>query len=144
MKTLKFLILALGLIIAQGAVAVTLPSTSYSPYSIGGVYEAEPSGQMVTLPSSAFSSLGEGEPTWCANQTPGTTACSDCCSEAVIACYSSGEEESVCDANNLECTRYCDGHSLPLDAPLWFVVMSVVILSVAKNLVRRYRTVSES
>ena len=129
MKTLKFLILALGLIAAQGAVAVTLPSTSYNPYSGGGSsYEAEPSGQLITLPSSSFRSLGAGEPVWCSDQTPGTTACSDCCYEAVIACYSGGGEESECDANNLECTRYCDGHSLPLDAPLWALILLFVIL----------------
>lgn len=141
MKKLKFIISVMAALAAQWAVAVTLPSSSYTPYG-GSDASYEAGAYYVTLPSSSFIGLGTSE--WCSAETPGTEACENCCSEAVTSCYSSGEEEAECDRLNLECTRYCDGASLPLDAPLWFMVMSVVILSVAKNLVRRYRTVSES
>ena len=141
MRKLKFIISVMAALAAQWAVAVTLPSSSYSPYS-GSDASYDGAVYSVTLPKSSFNALGTSE--WCSSETPGTDACENCCTDNVVACYGSGEEEAECDRLNLECTRYCDGGSLPLDAPLWFMLVGAVILSAAKNLVRRYSTVSES
>ncbi|MBO6034353.1 MAG: hypothetical protein J6P34_00690 [Paludibacteraceae bacterium] len=145
MKRLKFLIVVLGVFAAQGVMAVTLPTTSYTEYSSPVSYEVSgtsPGG--IVLPSTSFQQLGSIPYDECTAKTS-FQECEQCCSQKVRDCYTdpSIPDKSECNTLSLNCNNDC-GRSLPLDAPLWFMVMSVVILSVAKNLVRRYRTVSES
>lgn len=140
MKRLKFLIVALGVFAAQGVFAVTLPSTSYYPHSSMDSYSSETAGTDFSIMRGDYLSLGAGEsPDVCATATPGVPSgygtCEDCCDN-----YFPDD-----DSTYLQCVNACEqGASLPLDAPLWFMLVIAVILSAAKNLVRRYSTASES
>ncbi len=118
MKILKFLIVALSIVAVQCAWAVTLPSTSYTPHSGGDGFSSQSvygSGSLIT---GTFSALGDTDTGVCATETPDVpasgTSCEDCC-----------ESQSFADddALYLECVNKCEqGASLPLDAPLWFML----------------------
>ena len=64
-------------------------------------------------------------------------ACQNCVATDLNQCYSacSGDGDCMdwCDEMNYKYQGDC-GRSLPLDAPLWFLLVGVVILSAAKNL----------
>ena len=145
MKQLKFLIIALGLTIAQGVLAVTLPSTSYQPYNVATDYEAEGFSVGNIKSNMNFSALAEGG-SWgdeCAGAgSQEILACQNCCLEKFYTCCPGGacddDEYNECKQLQRDCANDC-GRSLPLDAPLWFMLLSVFILSVAKHLVVRMR-----
>ena len=144
MKRLKFLIVALGAFAAQGVFAVTLPSTSYNDHSSYVTVTDEYSVGGTLTQSGSFMQLGAISYDDCTSM-PTFQGCEQCCKQKVFDCYSdpSITDKSECNTLSQNCNNDC-GRSLPLDAPLWFLLVGVVILSVAKNLVRRYSTVSES
>lgn len=146
MKNLRILIvLVLSVVASQVVLAVTLPGTSYTPYTSGGEgYSATENivGSGSLIKGTYLEQLGETDYSECTSM-PTFAACEQCCSNLVIQCYESGKSPSECESLSSSCNNSC-GRSLPLDAPLWFILMSVVILSVAKNLIRRHREVSES
>lgn len=120
MKRLKFLIVALGLFIAQGIYAVTLPSSSYNPYSSGnsGVGETSSVYSDGSVITGSYLQLGDGDyETTCQGDGNGRTldgskSCSECCMAFGKAIYD-------------ECHTYCmSGQEplTPLDAPLWFML----------------------
>ena len=128
MKTLKFLILALGLLAAQGVLAVQLPKTSYSEYYLPSGSEEISiygSGSKIT---GNFAALGagetseyskcEGDGNGYAKIGDGNTTCSACCADLI-------EIKSPADFDRREaCVTYCQaGPPLPLDAPLWFMLL---------------------
>ena len=148
MKQLRFLIIALGLTMAQVVLAVTLPSTSYQPYSVDTNYEGLGINVGTVNNSMTFSALGDGG-SWgdeCARESShDILACQNCCADKFLSCCPGGEceedEYNECKKLQLSCANDC-GRSLPLDAPLWFVILSIVMLSVAKHLaVRMYQTI---
>lgn len=139
MKRFRFLIVALGLFAVQGVFAVTLPSTSYSPYSSSSSYSEVQIYGSGTVITGSFNELGtatdvcttEGEP----GVPPEEGTCEECCSK-----YFGAKDP----AGNLACVSSCEqGASLPLDAPLWFMLALAaafaVMLSVAKHLAIRER-----
>lgn len=145
MKELKKLIILFAAILAaEGALAVTLPSTSYMPSSVGSeAYGGgESAGELFSV--STFNILG----TWgedCSAGTKDLNLCQDCCNEKAYGskgCCPNGEcsaeRRAECDDLYNTCANDC-GRSLPLDAPLWFVILSIVMLSVAKHLAVRMR-----
>ena len=134
MKKLKFLIVVLGLVAAQGVMAVTLPGSSYSPYTTEEQYNPQsvvPSG--VRMTSGGLVSLGDYDDvyTWtdhCATDYPGPEnimACQNCVATDLSQCYTacSGDSDCMdwCDEMNYKYQGDC-GRSLPLDAPMWFVL----------------------
>ncbi len=133
MKILKFLIVALSIVAVQCAWAVTLPSTSYYPHSSTDSYSSGASGTDFSIMSGSYLSLGDGESyDVCATKTPGVPSgygtCEDCCEN-----YFPDD-----DSTYLQCVNACEqGASLPLDAPLWFMLLlpaAFVILSKANGL----------
>lgn len=145
MKELKKLIILFAAILAaEGVLAVTLPSTSYMPSSVGS--EAYGGGESAgeLFSTATFSILG----TWgedCSAGTKDLNLCQDCCNEKAYGskgCCPNGEcsaeRRAECDDLYNTCANDC-GRSLPLDAPLWFMLMCAVMLSVAKYLVMRMR-----
>lgn len=134
------LVLAVAALCSSAAMmAVTLPSTSYTPYSSDETSYYGVEGSFVTLSGSSFQSLGAS--VWCTDETPGTSACEDCCYDAVIACYSScsGDDCSECDTNNKSCRGYCNGASLPLDGGLGLLLALSALGAVLKPLLWRKR-----
>ena len=95
-RVLKFLILSLGLVFAQGVMAVTLPSQSYNPYVIPSVGEDNANydpviGSGVMMPGQSFSTLREGEGSWgtqCVQtSSKDLTTCQNCCASMLyIVC----------------------------------------------------------
>lgn len=138
MKRFKFLIVVLGLIATQGVFAVTLPTTSYTEYTspTGGYDDNSISG--VGLPSSPFMQLGTISYDECTSMAT-FQLCEQCCSNKVRDCYSDPTvtDKSECNTLSSECNNGC-GRSLPLDAPLWFMLAlaalgAVVTLSVVQR-----------
>lgn len=129
MMKLKFLIFVLGLFMVQGVLAVQLPSTSFNPYvTSGGAYDSQSSDEVgigtVGYPSRAFLMLGSADFD-CSSKYDTFSECVDCCSKAVSDCYKDcggdADCKEECNASNLECANDC-GRSLPLDAPLWYML----------------------
>ncbi len=140
MRNLKFLILVMGLLAAHGIMAVTLPGTSYTPtYFDTDSYEPSVSSPYgVTLPSSSFLGLGAASDE--CTQKSSFSECESCCGEEEDKCFQKCAEDDDacferCKAATSECKNAC-GRSLPLDAPLWCLLLPIVILSAAKNLFR--------
>lgn len=158
MKRLKFLIVVLGLFAVHGAVAVTLPSTSYSPSDMNGEYnnDAILYNNVDSRISGSFIALRAADETSCQTDDPGVpksgSSCEDCCKTAsgvegcVDTCMAQeGADIDECQNSCNESTGYktcvngCEqGASLPLDAPLWFMLAlaalgTVVTLSVVQR-----------
>ncbi len=138
---LKMVLVIAALASSAAVMAVTLPSTSYTPFSSSEPsYQGISSGTSVTLPETSFQSLGAS--TWCTDQEQGTAACENCCYEAVIACYSScsGSDCDECDTNNKACRGYCNGASLPLDGGLGFLLILSAIGAAVRPLISRKKS----
>ena len=143
MKRLKFLIVVFGLIAAQGVFAVTLPSTSYTPYSGSDAFSSESAGGGLTMVKGAFDELGTVDPAAsgkCVGASPGVPSSGATCSDCCITYYNCGSSSDPdCGSNFLSCINGCEqGPSLPLDAPLWFMLAlaalgTVVTLSVVQR-----------
>lgn len=138
---LKFLILCLGLVVAQGAMAVVLPSQSYVPDpSDYMVYYTDENGA-VTVIGSAFAMLGDATAgpieTYC-KTTYSTVAqkamCTQCCSD---------KEEEACKQDPANCASTyevdadscratCSSYSLPLDCNIYFILALAVAFGAAK------------
>lgn len=110
------------------AVAVQLPSSSYTPYSSGEYDSAYGDGSSTTNSSGSFLQLGTADDTWCRSFDPQTQQkmCEDCCVDEYNSCMALVAQglvtEQDCNDSSLSCGRYCDGASLPLDAPLWYML----------------------
>lgn len=142
MKRLKFLIVALGLIAAQGMFAVTLPTTSYKPASYV-TDDNVSSGMNGNLFSGSFLRLGSGEiETACLEEFPPETdptgvACSQCCSDTYASVCPSGSCADY-DQDFEDCKTACVARSVPLDAPLWFM-LALAALGAAFSVALRKR-----
>ena len=140
MKSLKFLIMFLGVLIAQGVMAVTLPSTSYTPYYQASGEESSSiysSGSTIT---GNFLRLGDdgGDYSDCTGDGNGYTAdgsqtCAQCCAGLIPA----GSSEDWME-QRAACVAYCEpGPALPLDAPLWFMLLIAVLSVTLRAYARR-------
>lgn len=141
----KFIRLKMVLVIAALAssaaiMAVTLPSTSYTPFSSSEPsYQGISSGTFVKLPETSFQSLGASD--WCTKETPGTESCEACCVDELRACLArAGEDPTLqaeCATSNDACMTYCDGRSLPLDGGLGIMLILSVIGAAVRPLMCR-------
>lgn len=139
MKRLKILILALGLIMAQGALAVTLPTTSYSPYSTSEITYDGMDATGVQFSSMKFSALGSSE--WgdaCVAESGGVgniSACQSCCERKFYECCPNGEcedeEYEQCKQLSRDCNNEC-GRSLPLDGGEWVLLTLLAMAMVGR------------
>lgn len=131
--------MALGLmfLMIQSAVAVTLPTTSYTP-SYASEEFGTGSGVVFgsgTIVTGSYRSLGAIDPDVCTGSAPGIpksgTSCSNCCSTAaglescIDACVNNGGDPDECEESCGASTGYdscvssCNaGPSLPLDGGL--------------------------
>ena len=133
MKQLRFLIIALGLTMAQVVLAVTLPSTSYQPYSVDTNYEGLGINVGTVNNSMTFSALGDGG-SWgdeCARESShDILACQNCCVDKFSSCCPGGEceedEYNECKKLQLSCANDC-GRSLPLNGGEWVLILMVVL-----------------
>ncbi len=122
MKKIKLLILVFGLFAAQVALAVQLPSTSYSSSSVSvdnsGIFTT-PSGITVT---GTFSSLGAG-----------SQECDAACQAAFADCMEKGSGFDTCAAAQETCMKECQGDDdtplgpAPIDGGLWILLTLAVI-----------------
>lgn len=131
MKNLKFLIMVCGIMIAQGVLAVTLPTSSYTPHSSGDSYSSESVYGGGSLIAGSFNTLGT-EVDVCASATPGVPSgygtCEDCCDH-----YFPDDESSY-----LQCVNACEqGPSLPLDGGLSILLVLSVLGGALKPLLSR-------
>lgn len=128
MKKLKLLILAYGLLAAQVAVAVTLPTTSYSGTSsqVGtdGVFTST-SGSMIT---GSFNALGAG-----------TAECDAACQAAFNTCMSGGGDLETCGEAQTTCMKECQGDDdtplgpdSPIEGGLWILLAMAVVTCIVK------------
>jgi len=140
MKKLKLMALGLMFLMIQNAVAVTLPSTSYTPYAGGGSESSEvvfSSGSMI---SGSYSSLGTVDPGVCTTSEPSVPAyesnCSDCCDIHVLG-PCEDEKGTNCDELNVTCINSCmQGGSLPLDGGL-SILLALALGSGAVRVLRK-------
>lgn len=139
MKRLKYLIFALGLVMAHGAWAVTLPSTSYTPYSASEItYDGMESTGSQFSPM-RFSALGSSE--WgdaCVAEAGGVgniSACQSCCERKFNECCPNGEcedeEYEQCKQLSRDCNNEC-GRSLPLDGGEWVLILLAAIAMIGE------------
>ncbi len=137
MKKLKFLILTLGLIAAQGMLAVTLPSTSYSEY--GGVSSNDEyqiyTGTSIT---GRFYALGDGDGGvyGCKNYAD-KGSCSDCCDGKL-------NEDTATDEDYRKCADECRGQDidpLPIEGGLW-ILLTLAIMSGILNIMLKMRKIN--
>lgn len=141
MGNFKFLILALGLAVAQGSMAVTLPATSYvddpSDYV---VYGTDENGNAVVV-SAAFLMLGSDKGAiedYCTT-TYGSVAtkalCTQCCSDKLEeACKQDPANCSLYEADADKCTAACASYSLPLEGGMYILLALAVAFGAAKAL----------
>ena len=137
MKRLKFLIVALGVFAAQGVFAVTLPSTSYNDHSSYVTVTDEYSVGGTLTQSGSFMQLGAIPYDDCtAIQT--FQGCEQCCQQKVLECYQNPSipDKSECNTLSQNCNNDC-GRSLPLDAPLWFLLVIAVLSVTLRAYARR-------
>lgn len=141
-KVLKFLILCLGLVAAQGVMAVTLPNQSYEPYAIDpkmadeSIYVSS-TGYGVSMPSESYSSLRAGESSgWgdkCVQSSSrDITTCQNCCAGML---YAVCPNPSTCSEEYVnmyhDCANEC-GRSLPLDCNIYLILALAVAFGAAK------------
>ncbi|MCQ2360145.1 MAG: hypothetical protein MJ009_01515 [Paludibacteraceae bacterium] len=144
----KLLFIGIVVLMVQSLGAVTLPSTSYSPYSASSPSDdgyAIGGGTMVTA---SYSSLGAADD--CSDdkhaQAAGYKGCADCCVSKYLdttcygKCMAQGGDPDSCAAECAgpeakACTDACEGASLPLDGGLSILL----ILSVAGGAVKLLR-----
>lgn len=142
MKRLKFLIVAVAAFAAHGVWAVTLPTTSYTQYNSDESYSSEFIGGGLSTVKGVYQELGTVDPEAaesCKGSSPGVpktgATCADCCM-AAYNCGSSSDPD--CGRNYLSCINGCEqGASLPLDAPLWFMLVIAVLSVTLRAYARR-------
>lgn len=134
MKNLKSLMVAVAAIIAQGVMAVTLPSTSYTPYGGDNEYVYESTETSGSMYEEHYYALGEGAYEECTSKD--FAGCTSCCGDLVLACYQSGKGMAECEKISTDCNNEC-GRSLPLSAPLWFALLLPLVAGALKPLLRR-------
>ncbi len=124
----------------QSLGAVTLPSTSYSPYAGGSASSSSEqslltSGTMVT---GSYSVLSEGDDPY-THVCDGQTDCENCCRDnAFLACIVAGGDPDECGAANTKCENSCEGGgSLPLDGGLSILLILSIAGGAAKLLRNR-------
>ena len=145
----KLLFIGIVALMVQSLGAVTLPSSSYSPYSGGGSESSEVvfgSGSMVT---GSFSSLGGGMPSGyqeqfdaCVSTYPeqGSVERMSCCesvsTDCANACGSDYECIVACGSANKSCV---EAGSLPLDGGL-SILLILSLAGGAAKLLRNKRS----
>ncbi|MCQ2369027.1 MAG: hypothetical protein MJ007_00930 [Paludibacteraceae bacterium] len=141
----KLLFLGIVVLMVESLGAVTLPSTSYSPYSASTPSDGSFTTTGGTMVTGSFSTLGAGE---CPPKT--TIDCGSCCEAATWSAYSSciesqcgGLSPDECEAKCTEesgynaCMKDCETDpSLPLDGGLSILL----ILSLAGGILRSKST----
>ncbi len=137
MKRLKFLIVVVAAFAAHGVWAVTLPTTSYNEYSSYVTTTEEYSVGGVSLPSSSFLQLGAIPYDDCTAMST-FQACEQCCKQKAIDCYNDPyiPDKSECNTLSGDCNDGC-GRSLPLDAPLWFMLVIAALSVTLRACARR-------
>lgn len=138
---LKFLILSLGLVVAQGVMAVTLPSQSYNLYVIPSVGEDNANydpviGSGVMMPAQSFSTLRAGEADWGSTCVQSSSrdiqTCQNCCASML---YMVCPNPSTCSEEYLNlyhnCANEC-GRSLPLEGGMYILFALAVAFGAAK------------
>ncbi|MCQ2336383.1 MAG: hypothetical protein MJ010_04285 [Paludibacteraceae bacterium] len=133
----KLLFLGIVVLMVESLGAVTLPSTSYSPYSASPTSDGSFTTTGGTMVTGSYSTLRSGE---CPYGT--TEDCETCCYNALgIAECEAGCETQACvdqcyiDLGYKSCVDECIGRSMPLDGGLSILL----ILSVAGGAVKLLR-----
>lgn len=141
-KVLKFLILSLGLAVAQGAVAVVLPNQSYVPSAAEYFDYASDSDGNVRIVGVVYSRLGDGDAgiieSTCTKLHPDTddsqkALCTQCCSdkeEEYVTADPDNRETYEADAKS--CRAACAAYSLPLDGGIYLIFALAVAFGAAK------------
>ena len=139
-RVLKFLIFSLGLVFAQGVMAVTLPSQSYVPDPNMYLVTATNAAGEAKVVGTTFAKLGEsasGPIEQYCTTTYSTVAqkaqCTQCCSSKL---------EQLCEQDPANCTTYeadadsclatCSSYSLPLDGGFYLILALAVAFGAAK------------
>ncbi len=129
----------------QSLGAVTLPSTSYSPYSTSAPSDdgfITAGGTMVTGSYSTLGSNGEWDAE-CTSKIVGTDKmpCVECCIDMANNCVAECDGDiaclRACASNNESCSKACDAHSLPLDGGLSILLILSLAGGAAKLLRNR-------
>lgn len=136
MDKIKFLIvLFVATMVAQGVMAVTLPSTSYSPYVDDCSYSSDVVVGTGTSITGSFASLGDGEDekykTECAPTDPpsGITTKGEMCEECCAKWTQYGTQARI------DCNYECNhGPALPISTPLWFALLLPLFAGALKPL----------
>lgn len=122
-------LLTYGFVVAE---AVTLPSQSYTSPDYNYSDGSYSTGIQGYSSMSSFSKLGSENPgeietactsTYSPEVDPTGVRCSQCCSNMYEDCSLHPDEcdwDYSTDFNN--CKSACDAYSVPLDAPLWFML----------------------
>ena len=137
----KLLFLGIVVLMVESLGAVTLPSTSYSPYAGGTSSTGESfttDGGTIVTGSYNNLSVGNGISD-CQAYQKGSVERSTCCGEVVTQCYegckSAADPGSCMDACDDQQMKCIDAPSLPLDGCLSILL----ILSVAGGMVKLLR-----
>ncbi|MCQ2337259.1 MAG: hypothetical protein MJ010_08810 [Paludibacteraceae bacterium] len=142
----KLLFLGIVALMVQSLGAVTLPSTSYSPYagstSSTGESFITDGGTMVSGSYNTLGSNGEWDDE-CTGKIVGTdkALCFECCSDKAKECASECGTDieclTACANNNASCSKACEAHSLPLDGGLSILLLLSLAGGAAKLLRNR-------
>lgn len=142
----KLLFIGIVALMVQSLGAVTLPSTSYSPYSASSPSDGSFITAGGTMVTGSYSSLGSGgydDPNICKGESPDTppagkgSSCEECCKTySYDPCKEAKLSIAECAQYNYACTNSCqEGPSLPLDGGLSILL----ILSLAGGAIKLIR-----
>ena len=141
-KVLKFLILSLGLAVAQGAVAVVLPNQSYVPSAAEYFDYALDSDGNVRIVGVVYSRLGDGDAgiieSTCTQLHPDTddsqkALCTQCCSDKEDGYITADpDNRETYEADAKRCRAACAAYSLPLDGGIYLIIALAVAFGAAK------------
>ncbi len=137
MKTKFLIVLSVALLAAEAMLAVTLPSSSYSPYVAGDGAAEYDSYTGVQLPNVSFQMLGTAERTdVCvkADDDYSGDKCVDCCNNY----YGDGDtvpgkcadDDWDCWDARSACVDYCRTELSPIEGGEWFMVLLAALLAV--------------
>ncbi|MBO6035002.1 MAG: hypothetical protein J6P34_04010 [Paludibacteraceae bacterium] len=139
-RVLKFLIFSLGLVFAQGVMAVTLPSQSYVPDPNVYLVTATNAAGEAKVVGTTFAKLGEsatGPIEQYCTSTYSTVAqkaqCTQCCSDKVTQlCEQDPDNCDTYEADADSCLATCASYSLPLDGGIYLIIALAVAFGAAK------------
>ncbi|MBQ1752126.1 MAG: hypothetical protein II109_01790, partial [Paludibacteraceae bacterium] len=139
-RVLKFLILSLGLVVAQCVMAVTLPAQSYVPDPHEYIVTATNGAGEAKVVGTTFAKLGESSSgpieQYCTS-TYSTVAqkaqCTQCCSSKLEQLCE--QDPDNCDTYEIDadrCSATCSSYSLPLDGGIYLIIALAVAFGAAK------------